>query len=556
MKSADQLQITAELGPRLARFAAAESPEKQALQTSLSYFVDQLASNLGLPLGHSLHVVLSPDESETNDFSLKIDGRQCRLPLPTKVSEEPSPREMARLLAAGIYQNRDLCLKRSLSERIFKEWLPRDQESGAAPDLSGEGFHQLLLGLIRRGFRIDRSKSPVTSAARKPETLMEESVSGASTLTLYLSKEQAAIPSFNVDGNAPPTDDDESLGALTRLMQDGLFVELGILLPNLKTEIDERLEGHEFQLQINDLRLPPLPGLEPDQTLVADTVERLALLNVTGEKAFNPTNGLESAIIRGVKAANTCRQASLTTWGPTGFVILSISAEIRRHAGALLTQDLLEFMMGQVAQVHPALVKAVLTRFELAELTPILRDLLDEEISIGDLHAILEGLLALNGATTADLSKYIVFFPYTLNLCQLTVAAQGRALQADDCSNYVRTFLKRYISHKYTRGQSSLLVYLIDPEIEARLNQIEAQSLNLEERTQLIDGVLNEAVYSPSSTPVILTSIETRRLLRKLIEREFPWLAVLSYQELAPELNIQSIARISWGLRSTTTALG
>ena len=33
--------------------------------------------------------------------------------------------------------------------------------------------------------------------------------------------------------------------------------------------------------------------------------------------------------------------------------------------------------------------------------------------------------------------------------------------------------------------------------------------------------------------------------MRKLIEKDFPRLAVLSYQELSPDMNIQPIARIS-----------
>jgi type III secretion protein V len=44
----------------------------------------------------------------------------------------------------------------------------------------------------------------------------------------------------------------------------------------------------------------------------------------------------------------------------------------------------------------------------------------------------------------------------------------------------------------------------------------------------------------------LLTTFEVRRRLRKAIERDFPKLAVLSYQELPPDLNIQTIARISW----------
>ena len=40
-------------------------------------------------------------------------------------------------------------------------------------------------------------------------------------------------------------------------------------------------------------------------------------------------------------------------------------------------------------------------------------------------------------------------------------------------------------------------------------------------------------------------TMEIRRYFRKLVELEFPHLAVLSYQELSPDMNIQPIARIS-----------
>jgi type III secretion protein V len=39
--------------------------------------------------------------------------------------------------------------------------------------------------------------------------------------------------------------------------------------------------------------------------------------------------------------------------------------------------------------------------------------------------------------------------------------------------------------------------------------------------------------------------MDIRRTVRKLIEPDHPNLAVLSYQELSPDMNIQPIARIS-----------
>ena len=44
---------------------------------------------------------------------------------------------------------------------------------------------------------------------------------------------------------------------------------------------------------------------------------------------------------------------------------------------------------------------------------------------------------------------------------------------------------------------------------------------------------------------VLLTNAEIRRYVRRLVETEHPDLAVLSYQELAPEAEIRPLGRIS-----------
>lgn len=43
---------------------------------------------------------------------------------------------------------------------------------------------------------------------------------------------------------------------------------------------------------------------------------------------------------------------------------------------------------------------------------------------------------------------------------------------------------------------------------------------------------------------MLLTAIDVRRYVRKLIETEFPDIAVISYQEILPEIRIQPLGRI------------
>jgi type III secretion protein V len=53
-----------------------------------------------------------------------------------------------------------------------------------------------------------------------------------------------------------------------------------------------------------------------------------------------------------------------------------------------------------------------------------------------------------------------------------------------------------------------------------------------------------DAALARKQTSVLLTSMDIRRYVRRLIEPEFYDLPVLSYQELTPEITTQPIARI------------
>ncbi len=179
-------------------------------------------------------------------------------------------------------------------------------------------------------------------------------------------------------------------------------------------------------------------------------------------------------------------------------------------------------------------------------LTRILRDLLDEEISIRDLRTILEALLSVK---TFGQNKYISVFSDAPNSCPIMEMKKVDGdLDIVNYSNCLRISLRRYISHKYARGTNTLVVYLMDPQIESIIKSIDKQPLTNEECDRIMKALFDEIKHLPSSAliPVILTSVKIRKRLRNLIEKEFPRLTVLSYHELMPNLNIQPVARISW----------
>jgi len=49
-----------------------------------------------------------------------------------------------------------------------------------------------------------------------------------------------------------------------------------------------------------------------------------------------------------------------------------------------------------------------------------------------------------------------------------------------------------------------------------------------------------------SQAAVVLTNMDVRKRLRKLLQTKFPQLAIIAYHELSPYVNIQPIGRILW----------
>jgi type III secretion protein V len=120
-------------------------------------------------------------------------------------------------------------------------------------------------------------------------------------------------------------------------------------------------------------------------------------------------------------------------------------------------------------------------------------------------------------------------------------------------TEYVRVALKRHISHKYSSGQNVLPAYLLAPTVEDTVRGAIRQTsggsyLALDPATskKLVENIKRTVgdIGLAAQKPVLLTSMDIRRYLRKMIEQELYELPVVSYQELTSEINIQPLARI------------
>ncbi|MFX0194478.1 MAG: FHIPEP family type III secretion protein [Candidatus Hodarchaeota archaeon] len=328
------------------------------------------------------------------------------------------------------------------------------------------------------------------------------------------------------------------------IMRDGMFYELGLNYPDFRFTPVEYLKRNGFAFKINHLTTLPRIGLRLEQCLVNDTTDRLSLLNIQGMRAINPANASECSIIDS-NYRQIAESAGLTTWNQMGYLVLSFAADLRENSACLVHRQGVQSQFDQLAQAFPTLVDTVQERVGINQVTRVLRALVAEGLSIRNLRLILEWMLDYDYIVT-DPYNYIIFDDR-----MPTSREPDEAWLRDpvNLASFVRVGMKRYISSKYARGGNTLVVYLLDREIEESLLEHLKRGSRLAEdkRDKILEAVRGEVSTLPStgSIPSILTTIDLRAFVREVILPEFPRLPVLAYNELSPDMNIQPIARIA-----------
>ena len=314
-----------------------------------------------------------------------------------------------------------------------------------------------------------------------------------------------------------------------KLMKEGLFYELGILYPEIKFIMDDSLPDEYFQVRLNNLFFLPVKGLRPGEYLVS---KEAAGANSSNTPVINPANGSQHYI-----SSDLPIPGDVNKWSHWEFIVLAASKQLRDFAFVFITRSAVTSWLDKLALAFPDLVKSVKAKRPVEFITAVLRLLAAEGISIRHLPQLLQSILEFDFVLT-DGQKYIVFD------VRLTTTEEPSVHWLNDPVNtcsFVRTNLKHYISYKYTHGQTTLPVYLLDPAIEDMLlagELTEADALNIK---QAISAQMTDVQVSNA----ILTTHEVRPRLRRLIELAFPHTPVLAYQELAAFLNIQPLARIT-----------
>jgi type III secretory pathway component EscV len=332
----------------------------------------------------------------------------------------------------------------------------------------------------------------------------------------------------------------EGSSDLLTYVRETMFDELGIVFPPLRPVPMVGLKPNSFQFLINHLPTLPVLGLGTGECLVNATTENVRQREIEGQEAVNPVTEQPATVVD-VGKKELLEEMGFTAWNQADYCLLVLAETLRRNCACFVHPFLIESQLEQLGRAFPALVEAARAKASVKKVTRVLRALVSEEVSIRDLWSILERLLDYQ-YRASDPERYLLLDD------RLSISSYLQCRRRDDLVSFVRAGLKRQISNKFTRGTSTLGVYLLDPELEKLFNDPNIDTTLDEERQEyIITALANELSNLPPTVqrPSILTAIDIRIGIRDAIKLTFPRIGVLSYEELWPGLNIQPVARIS-----------
>ena len=118
-------------------------------------------------------------------------------------------------------------------------------------------------------------------------------------------------------------------------------------------------------------------------------------------------------------------------------------------------------------------------------------------------------------------------------------------------TEYARMALRRHIVGRQRHGQPWVSAWVIGSHIEQKMRESIRQTsagtysaLSPEENQAIVDKIRSSLEQSGAASLALVTAIDIRRFVRKLIERDLFGVAVLSFQELGDEAELKVLGHV------------
>lgn len=310
----------------------------------------------------------------------------------------------------------------------------------------------------------------------------------------------------------------ETLSHKLDMMRQQKFEQLGIPLSDIQIEVNKNLPDNTLRIllyhaPIIDIKVP----------------SHLALVDTRAIKIGQPTQ-IQVLPIHGVtlqwveqSAHDALAMMGVKTYIGDACIVHCVALVIDRYANEFIGVQETRFLMDAMEKRYGELVKELQRQLSVGKVSNVLQRLAEENISIRDLRSIFEAM--------------IEWAPKEKDLVMLT--------------EYARLSLRRHIIEQYRYGQDCIQGWMIGATIEnmvrQSIRQTSAGSYSTLDQTQnqaILEQIISSVAHHEKQTYVLLATMDVRRFIRKLIERELFHIPVLSYQEIGDTTQLKILGNV------------
>lgn len=292
------------------------------------------------------------------------------------------------------------------------------------------------------------------------------------------------------------------------------FEQLGIPLPEIHLQRDSTLASGSLQILL--YQEPVLAISIPDRMALADVVS--LPLPQAAQTVRLPFGGLR---LQWLDAHDTA--PGVTLYHDEARIVHCLAIVIDRYAAEFIGVQETRFLMNAMESKYAELVKEVQRQLPIGRIADVLQRLAGEGVSIRDLRSVFEAL--------------IEWAPREKDPVMLV--------------EYVRMGLRRHIVTRYRAGQPWISAWMVGDSIEGLIREAIRQTsagsysaLEAEHNQAIVECIRATVGNSELRKTVLITAIDVRRFLRKIIERELFCLNVLSFQEIGDESELRVMGNV------------
>lgn len=301
-----------------------------------------------------------------------------------------------------------------------------------------------------------------------------------------------------------------------------LSAELGFLIQAIRIRDDLDLDPDVYHIVMNGV-VRGKGKIKIGKEMAINPGEVFGTLQ--GEQTKEPAFGLEAVWIE-PSQRDYARTLGYTVVDAATAIATHLNTLLRSNSSELLSHDETQQLLDKVAARSPKLVEDLVPgKLALATVTKVLKNVLDEDVSVRDMRTIIEVLST----------------------------ESGRTQDADELTAAVRPRLGRMIVQNLIDVNDSLPVMTLNPNLEQMLHNVLQQSANPQNAViepQLAEGLFQalsdkaQEVENQGNPAVLVVSPGIRPWLAKLIKHRLADLTVLSYSEIPDDQSVQVIATI------------